>query len=127
MSKKQIATPAAPAAIGPYSQAVQADSLLFISGQLPLVPGTGKLLEGPIDEKTRQVMKNISAILEAAGGSLKDIVKTTIFLTDLADFQQVNAAYGSFFKEAPPARATIQVAALPLGAPVEIEAIAVIN
>ena len=127
MSKKQIATSSAPAAIGPYSQAVQVDSLLFISGQLPLVPETGKLLEGSIEEKTRQVMKNINAILDEAGGKLEDIVKTTIFLTDLADFQKVNAAYGSYFKEIPPARATIQVAALPLGAPVEIEAVAVIK
>ncbi len=127
MSKKQIATAAAPAAIGPYSQAVQVDALLFISGQLPLVPETGKLLQGSIEEKTGQVMKNIKAILDEAGGKLEDIVKTTIFLTDLADFQKVNAAYGSYFKEMPPARATIQVAALPLGSPVEIEAIAVIK
>ncbi len=127
MLKKEISTSAAPAAIGPYSQAVQADSLLFISGQLPLVPETGQLLGGPIDEQTRQVMQNISAILQEAGGSLENIVKTTIFLTDLANFQQVNAAYGSFFSETPPARATIQVAALPLGAPVEIEAVALIK
>ena len=127
MLKKEISTSAAPAAIGPYSQAVQADSLLFISGQLPLVPETGQILEGPIDEQTRQVMQNISAILQEAGGSLENIVKTTIFLTDLANFQQVNAAYGSFFSETPPARATIQVAALPLGAPVEIEAVALIK
>lgn len=127
MQKKEIATSAAPAAIGPYSQAIQADSFLFISGQLPLLPETGKLLDGSIEDKTRQVMQNISAILEEAGGSLENIVKTTIFLTDLADFQQVNAAYGSFFNTTPPARATIQVAALPLGAPVEIEAVAIIK
>ena len=127
MQKKEIATSAAPAAIGPYSQAIQADSFLFISGQLPLLPETGKLLDGSIEDKTRQVMQNISTILEEAGGSLENIVKTTIFLTDLADFQQVNAAYGSFFKTTPPARATIQVAALPLGAPVEIEAVAIIK
>lgn len=127
MSKRQIATSAAPQAIGPYSQAVQSDSLLFISGQLPLIPDTGKLLQGSIEEKTGQVMKNIKAILDEAGGKLEDIVKTTIFLTDLADFQKVNAAYGSYFKDIPPARATIQVAALPLGSPVEIEAVAIIN
>ena len=124
MTKKAISTPAAPAAIGPYSQAVQAGSLLFVSGQLPLVPETGKLLEGSIDEKTRQVVENIKAILEAAGGSLENIVKTTIFLTDMADFGIVNNIYAGAFDAAPPARSTVAVSALPLGAVVEIEAIA---
>lgn len=127
MPQKKIETSAAPAAIGPYSQAILADSFLFISGQLPLVPETGKLLEDSIEAQTRQVMTNIEAIIKEAGGSLENIVKTTIFLTDLGNFQQVNKAYGSFFSTTPPARATIQVAALPLGAPVEIEAVALIK
>lgn len=126
MQKKAIATDQAPAAIGPYSQGIQAGSLLFVSGQLALVPETGAILEGSIGEQTRQIMKNIEAIVREAGGDLKSIVKTTIFLTDLGDFQQVNQTYGDCFQSTPPARATIQVAALPLGARVEIEAVAVI-
>lgn len=127
MLKKEIATNLAPAALGPYSQGVQAGSLLFVSGQLPLVPDTGAILEGGIGEQTSQVMKNIEAIVQEAGGSLDNIVKTTIYLADLGDFQQVNEVYGACFQEVPPARATIQVAALPLGARVEIEAVAVIE
>lgn len=127
MQKKEVATKQAPAAIGPYSQGIQAGSLVFVSGQVPLVPETGTLLEGSIAEQTSQVMKNIEAILQEAGGDLESIVKTTIFLTDLGDFQEVNQAYGAFFQAIPPARATIQVGALPLGARVEIEATAVIE
>ena len=122
---KIIATPAAPAAIGPYSQAVQAGSMVFVSGQLPFVPETGALLEGTVGEMTAQSMKNIQAILEAAGCTLADVVKTTIFLKDLNDFAEVNAAYAVFFPENPPARACVQVAKLPRDARVEIEAIAV--
>jgi len=127
MSKKQIITSLAPAAIGPYSQGISAGNLVFISGQLPINPQTGKLLEASIADQTRLIMRNIEAIAEEAGASLANIVKTTIFLTDLGDFQEVNTAYGSFFSEAQPARATVQVAALPLGASVEIEAVAVIS
>jgi len=122
---KIIATPAAPAAIGPYSQAVQAGGMVFVSGQLPFVPETGVLLEGSVGEMTAQSMKNIQAILEAAGCTLADVVKTTIFLKDLNDFAEVNAAYAAFFPENPPARACVQVAKLPRDARVEIEAIAV--
>ena len=122
---KIIATPNAPAAIGPYSQGVQtAGGMVFVSGQLPFIPETGALLEGTVGEMTVQSMKNIQAILAEAGCTLADVVKTTIFLKDLNDFAEVNAAYATFFPENPPARACVQVAKLPRDAKVEIEAIA---
>ena len=121
---KIINTPNAPAAIGPYSQGVQCCNMVFVSGQLPFVPETGALLEGTVGEMTVQSMKNIEAILLEAGCTLKDVVKTTIFLKDLNDFAEVNAAYATFFPENPPARACVQVAKLPRDAKVEIEAIA---
>ncbi len=125
MSKKKIETTSAPAAIGPYSQAIQAGGLLFLSGQIPLDPATGVLVEGGIEAQTRQVLANLRAVLQAAGLDFTALVKTTIFLTDLNDFAVVNAIYGECFSEAiPPARATVQVAALPKGAKVEIEGIA---
>ncbi len=127
MKREAVTTTAAPAAIGPYSQAITTGSLLFISGQLPIDPQTGAIVDGDIATKTRQIMTNIKTIVEAGGGSLDDLVKTTIFLTDLGSFQDVNQAYGSFFSAAPPARSTVQVAALPLGSPVEIEAVAIIR
>ncbi len=123
---KIIATPKAPAAIGPYSQGVKATgSMVFVSGQLPFIPETGALLEGTVGEMTVQSMKNIQAILAEAGCTLQDVVKTTIFLKDLNDFAEVNAAYATFFPENPPARACVEVAKLPRDARVEIEAIAV--
>ena len=122
---KILNTPNAPAAIGPYSQGVQCCNMVFVSGQLPFVPETGALLEGSVGEMTVQSMKNIEAILAEAGCTLKDVVKTTIFLKDLNDFAEVNAAYAAFFPENPPARACVQVAKLPRDARVEIEAIAV--
>ncbi len=121
MIRKVISTQQAPAAIGPYSQAIATDNLLFISGQLPIEPSTGKMIDGDIGARTRQIIKNATAIAVEAGTHLNRVVKTTIFLTDLADFQEVNSAYGSFFSEAPPARSTVQVAALPLGSNIEIE------
>jgi 2-iminobutanoate/2-iminopropanoate deaminase len=121
MSRNVIYTPQAPAAIGPYSQAVATADLLFVSGQLPIDPSTGKMVEGDIGTKTRQIIKNVAAIAEEAGTDLTKTLKTTIFLTDLTDFQAVNSAYGSHFPEAPPARSTVQVAALPLGSNIEIE------
>ncbi len=121
---KILSTPKAPAAIGPYSQGVQCCNMVFVSGQLPFVPETGALLEGSVGEMTVQSMKNIEAILAEAGCTLKDVVKTTIFLKDLNDFAEVNAAYATFFPENPPARACVQVAKLPRDAKVEIEAIA---
>ncbi|MCB2217658.1 MAG: RidA family protein [Desulfobulbaceae bacterium] len=127
MKREAISTSAAPGAIGPYSQAITTGSLLFISGQLPIDPQTGSIIDGDIAAKTRQIMTNIKNIVEAGGGNLDDLVKTTIFLTDLDSFQDVNQAYGAFFSADPPARSTVQVTALPLGSPVEIEAVAVIR
>ncbi len=121
---KILNTANAPAAIGPYSQGVQCCNMVFVSGQLPFVPATGELLEGSVGEMTKQSLKNIEAILAEAGCTMKDIVKTTIFLKDLNDFAEVNAAYATFFPENPPARACVQVAKLPRDAKVEIEAIA---
>ena len=123
---EKIETANAPAAIGPYSQAIQAGNLVFLSGQIPLDPVTGEIVAGGIEEQTRQVMNNLRAVLGAAGSDFADLVKTTIFLTDLNDFAVVNAIYGECFAGAiPPARATVQVAALPKGVKVEIEGIAV--
>ena len=124
--KQAIQTEKAPAAIGPYSQGLKRDGLLFISGQLPLDPQTGKILEGDIHARTRQVLENMEEILKEAGGRLSNVVKTTIFLTDLDDFAEINAVYATFFPDCPPARSTVQVAALPLGSNMEIEAIAVL-
>ena len=122
---KILNTTKAPAAIGPYSQGVQTcGGLVFVSGQLPFIPETGELLEGTVGEMTVQSMKNIEAILAEAGCTLADVVKTTIFLKDLNDFAEVNAAYATFFPQNPPARACVQVAKLPRDAKVEIEAIA---
>lgn len=123
--KRAVATTEAPAAIGPYAQAVVAGNLIFLSGQIPLDPDRGKLVEGSIEDETRQVLKNLAAVLAAEGLGLTAIVKTTVYLTDLADFPRVNQAYAEFFTEPFPARATVQVAALPRGARVEIEAMAV--
>ncbi|WP_136795491.1 MULTISPECIES: RidA family protein [Desulfosediminicola] len=121
--KKVYTTDKAPAALGPYSQAASAGNLVFISGQLPIDPATGKFVEGDIATRTHMVLKNLQAVAEEAGGSLDNIVKTTIFLTDLDDFQTMNAAYAEYFTDSPPARSTVQVAALPLGSNIEIEAI----
>lgn len=122
--KKVISTPHAPAAIGPYSQAIEIGNLVFISGQIPIIPETGKLLEGDITMQTERVMKNIGAILEAAGLEFSDVVKCTCFLADIADFKAMNDVYGTYFTSEPPARAAFQVAKLPLGAKIEIDAIA---
>ncbi len=121
MHKTTIFTENAPAAIGPYSQAVSANGTLYISGQLPINPTTGNMLDGNMGDKTDQILKNASAIATAAGTSLDSVVKTTIFLTDLGDFKEVNEAYAKHFTDAPPARSTVQVAALPLGSKIEIE------
>ena len=121
MHRTCISTENAPSAIGPYSQAVSANGSLYISGQLPIDPSTGNMLEGNIGDKTDQILKNASAIATAAGTSLASVVKTTIFLTDLGDFKEVNEAYAKHFTDAPPARSTVQVAALPLGSKIEIE------
>lgn len=127
MTRRAIATDQAPAAIGPYAQAVEvpAGRMVFCSGQIPLDPATGALLEGDIEAQTHRVMQNLQAVLTAAGVSFAQVVRCTIFLTDLGDFGKVNAVYGGYFKGAFPSRATVQVSALPKGARVEIDAIAV--
>ncbi len=125
--KKCISAPGAPSAIGPYSQAVENNGFLFISGQIPVVPETGQICEGRIGEQTHQCLKNLSAVLDSVGGSLDDVVKVTIFMVDLSDFSIMNEIYSSYFKENFPARSTIQVAALPKGALIEIEAIAILK
>lgn len=122
--KEIIATEQAPRAIGPYSQAVRAGGFLFLSGQIPLDPATGEMVDGDITVQTTRVMDNMAAVLAEAGLGFDAIVKTTIFLADLADFAAVNQAYGSRFAAAPPARSTVEVKGLPRGALVEIEAIA---
>lgn len=122
--KKIISTPDAPAAIGPYSQAVEAGNTLFISGQIPIDPATGKLVEGDITVQTERVMKNIGAILSAAGYSFTDVVKSTCLLADIADFKAMNEVYGRYYTEQKPARAAFAVKALPMGALVEIDTIA---
>ncbi len=124
MSKKVVAAPDAPAAVGAYSQAIAANGFVFCSGQVPLDPQTGELVGGSIADQTRRCLENLSAVLRAAGSSLDDVVKVTAFLIDMNDFQEFNEAYAEFFGDEPPARATFAVAALPKGAEVEIECIA---
>jgi len=127
MKKEIISTENAPQAIGPYSQAVKAGNLMFISGQIPLDPKTGDLVSESIEEQAKQVLDNVKSICEAAGSSLDDIVKISIFLTDLNNFSVVNDVMKEYFSEPYPARATVEVSGLPLGVNVEIEAIVLIN
>lgn len=122
--KQIIATKDAPQAIGPYSQAVKAGGFVFASGQIPIDPETGEFVSGGVAEQTAQVLKNLSAVLEAAGTQLASVVKTTVFLADMNDFAAMNEVYARFFAENPPARATVEAARLPRDARVEIEAIA---
>lgn len=124
MRKQIIRTPEAPAAIGPYSQAVRVGDLVFLSGQIPLDPKTGQVVTGDTAVQTRRVMENLGAVLQAAGTSFAEVVRATIYLVDLGDFALVNEVYGTYFPADPPARATVQVAALPRGASVEIDLIA---
>ena len=126
MDRTIIRTEKAPAAVGPYSQAVKTEKMIFTSGQIGINPLTGQLRLG-IEDQTRQVLANLAAVLAAAGSSMDQIVKTTIFLTDMAEFGTVNGIYAEAFSGEPPARSTVQVAALPLGALVEIEAVALVN
>jgi len=121
---KAISSPDAPAAIGPYSQAIHSGDLVFLSGQVPIDPKTGELVTGDIAVQTERVLDNLGAVLGAAGCGFEHVVKTTIYLVDLGDFQVVNQTYAKRFSAAPPARATVQVSALPKGARVEIDAIA---
>ncbi len=124
MKKKIIHTDDAPAAVGPYSQAVKIGKLVYTAGQIPLDPATGKIVDGDVQAQTERSLQNLQAVLEAAGSSLKNVVKTTVFLQDMGDFAAMNEVYGRYFDKKPPARSAVEVAALPLGAQVEIEAVA---
>lgn len=127
MPKQVISTSKAPAAVGAYSQGLIANGFIFTAGQIPLIPGTSSLREGGIEEQTRQVMNNIRGVLEAAGSSLENVVKTTVFLADINDFAAFNAVYSEFFPEDPPARTTVQAGGLPVGALIEVEAVALLE
>ena len=122
--KEPIHTEGAPKALGPYSQAIKANGMVFASGQIPLDPGTGELIEGSIAEQTERVLSNLKAVLDAAGSSLGNVVRTTVYLADMGDFAEMNATYARFFNEAPPARSTIQVSGLPRNARIKIDVIA---
>jgi 2-iminobutanoate/2-iminopropanoate deaminase len=127
MKKKQVQTDKAPKAIGPYSQGIVANGFVFVSGQIPIDPATGELNTGTIEEQTRQVLKNLGAVLEAAGSSYENVVKATVFLQDMNDFGKMNAVYGEFFMPPHPARAAVQVARLPRDVKIEIEAVALVR
>lgn len=122
--KKIVATKEAPQAIGPYSQAIKAGGFVFVSGQIPLVPATGEMVQGGIEVQTEQVLKNLAAILKAAGSSLDAVVKTTVYITNIADFAKVNEVYAKFFVKDCPARVCVEVSNLPKGALIEIDVIA---
>jgi len=126
MKKKVIQTKGAPKAIGPYSQAIQAGNFLFLSGQIPLDPKTGELVKGDIRKQTQQVLENIKGVLESQGLGMENVVKATLFLKDIGNFNQVNEVYANYFPSSPPARSTVEVAKLPRDADIEIEAIALI-
>ena len=124
MKKQVIKTEKAPKAIGPYSQAIQAGNFLFLSGQIPLDPKTGELVKGDIQQQTQQVLENINGVLESQRLGMEDVVKVTIFLKDIGNFNQVNEVYALYFPSSPPARSTVEVAKLPKDADIEIEAVA---
>lgn len=126
MLRKVIQTDKAPKAIGPYSQAIGAEKMVFTAGQIAIDPATGELIAGGVEEQTRQVLNNLRNVLEAAGSNLENVVKTTVFLQEMGDFPKMNAVYAEYFGENPPARSTVAVAALPKGGLVEIEAIALV-
>ena len=126
MSKTIVHTDHAPAAIGPYSQAIRVGQFVYTAGQIPLDPATGKIVEDDITIQAGRVLQNLQAVLEAAGGGLQDVVKTTVFLQDMGEFAAMNAVYARYFSENPPARSAVQAAALPLGARLEIEAVAIL-
>ena len=126
MDKQVIHTDKAPAAVGPYSQAIRTGNMLYTAGQVAIDPSVGKLIDGDVTDQTHQVLRNLTAVLEAAGTDLSHIVKTTVFLQDMAEFSAMNTVYAAFFGPHPPARSTVAVAGLPLGARVEIEAVAII-
>jgi len=125
MEKQVVNTDRAPAAIGPYSQALKVGEMVFVSGQIPIDPTTGDIVQGDIKAQTRQVLTNLNAVLKAAGSSLEEAVKTTVYITNMDEFAQVNEVYSEFFKDQPPARACVEVSRLPKGVAIEIDAIAV--
>lgn len=125
--RQPIKTENAPAAIGPYSQAIKANGFVFVSGQIPIDPHTGEFVAGGISEQTARVLKNLTAVLEAAGSSLNQVVKTTVFLADMKEFSSMNEVYKDFFPSPPPARSTVAAAGLPRDARVEIEAVALVS
>jgi len=127
MARTVIHTDQAPAAVGPYSQGISTGSMVFTAGQVPIDPAVGKVVATTIEDQTRQSLTNVKAILEAAGTSMDRVVKMTVFMTDLGDFQRMNAVYAEFFPSDPPARSAVQVVALPLGVQVEIEAVALVG
>ena len=127
MPKQVVSTPNAPAAVGAYSQGIIANGFVFTAGQIPLIPGTSNLRQGGIQAQTRQVLENITGVVEAAGSDMDKVVKTTVFLADINDFADFNAVYGECFPEDPPARTTIQAGGLPLGALIEVEAVALLE
>jgi 2-iminobutanoate/2-iminopropanoate deaminase len=127
MKKKVIQTDKAPKALGPYSQAIQAGNLLFLSGQIPIDPATGELVAGDIADKTRRVMENIKAVLESQGLGMEDVVKSTVFLKNINDFGRFNETYATYFRSAPPARSTIEVSRMARDADIEIEMIAMVR
>ena len=127
MTRTKVTTTSAPAALGPYSQAIALDGMVFASGQIALDPASGQLVEGDVQAQTHRALRNLTAVLEAAGSSLSDVVKTTVFLTSMSNFTAMNEVYATYFGDEPPARSTVAVAELPKGAQVEIEAIAVRN
>jgi 2-iminobutanoate/2-iminopropanoate deaminase len=126
-TKKAVKTEDAPAAIGPYSQGIAAGGFLFVSGQVPLDPSRGEMVSGEIEEQVERVLKNLKAILESGGAELRSVVKTTVYLSDLADFARMNEVYSRYFGADPPARSTVEVSRLPRGARVEIDAIALLD
>ncbi|MEN8190496.1 MAG: RidA family protein [Thermodesulfobacteriota bacterium] len=126
MTREIIQTDKAPAAVGPYSQAVRANGFLYTAGQIPLDPADGKLIEGSVSEQAERVLENLKAVLVAGGANLASVIKTTVFLQNMNDFAEMNGVYSNYFTDNPPARSTIEVAGLPLGAKVEIEAIALL-
>lgn len=125
MSKAAVKSQKAPQAVGPYSQAIKARGFIFLSGQIPIDPATGTLIQGGVAAETRQVLRNLEAVLKDAGASLDDVVKTTVYLKDISKFTEMNNVYAEFFREPYPARATVEVRDLPKGAQVEIDAVAV--
>ncbi|HET7144479.1 MAG TPA: RidA family protein [Anaerolineales bacterium] len=127
MKKKVIHTDKAPKAIGPYSQAIRTDSMVYTAGQIGIDPATGEMVAGSVEEQTRQALTNIRNVLEAAGSAIEQVVKTTVFLKDMSDFLKMNAVYAEIFGENPPARSTIAVAGLPKGGLVEIEVVALLS